>query len=222
MYKSSIVMELFFDVETTGLPARGASCFDLQAYSNARIVSIAWVLRSKYEVFSQRYSIIKQDDKVLDSEPLGASYIHGISRGMSRQFGKELLPVLKDFVADVALSDTVVAHNLEFDSGVVASEMYRLGLDPSALLNHKSHCTMKSNTSLVKKTFKSSNPKSTNYKWPKLSELHHFCFHVDMKNAHNALADVENTAKCYYFVRDNVVDLTGTELAELTELTENP
>ena len=199
-------MELFFDVETTGLPTRGAPCFDVHAYSDARIVSIAWVLRSKHEVLSQHYSIIRQEDTDSTSEPLGASYIHGINRGMTQTFGKQLFPVLKDFMTDVALCDTVVAHNLEFDSNVVGSELYRLGLDPCAFLNHKRHCTMKSNTDLVKKPSKN----SASYKWPKLSELYSFCFHEPMKGAHNALADVENTAACYYFVRDNVVDLTGT------------
>jgi len=197
-------MELFFDVETTGLPARGATCFDLDAYSDARIVSIAWVLRSKLQVMSQQYCVVRQEETNSDSDPLGASFIHGINRSMTQTFGKELSCVLKDFVSDVALSETVVAHNLEFDSNVVGSELYRLGLDPSTFLKHKSHCTMKSNTDLVKKTFEN----SRSYKWPKLSELYHFCFHRDMKGAHNALADVENTADCYYFVRDNIVDLT--------------
>lgn len=197
-------MELFFDVETTGLPARGATCFDLDAYSDARIVSIAWVLRSKLQVMSQHYCVVRQEETNSDSDPLGASFIHGINRSMTQTFGKELSCVLKDFVSDVALSETVVAHNLEFDSNVVGSELCRLGLDPSTFLKHKSHCTMKSNTDLVKKTFEN----SRSYKWPKLSELYQFCFHRDMKGAHNALADVENTADCYYFVRDNIVDLT--------------
>lgn len=206
-------MELFFDVETTGLPKRGSSCFDLDAYSKARIVSMAWILRSKHEIVSQRYSIIQQEDSLAGphiSEPLGASYIHGINRCMTREFGKALSPVLKDFVSDVESSDIVIAHNLDFDIGVVASELYRLELDPSTLLNHKSHCTMKSNTGLVKKNFPNSKSLTT-YKWPRLSELYEFCFHEPMKGAHNALADVENTAKCYYFVRDNVVDLTDDD-----------
>lgn len=192
-------MELFFDVETTGLPTRGAPCFDLHAYSDARIVSIAWILRTQHQVLSQHYSIIRQCDTDSVSEPLGASFIHGINRNMTQEFGKDLSTVLNEFMSDVASSDTVIAHNLEFDSNVVASELFRLGMDPYKLLNHKRHCTMKSNTDLVKKSF----PNSTRYKWPKLSELYEFCFHEEMKGAHNALADVENTAKCYYFVQDS-------------------
>lgn len=194
-------MELFFDVETTGLPTRGATCYDLNAYSRARIVSIAWVLCSKYEVVSQHYHIIRQEDS---TDPIGASFVHGINRSMTQKFGKDLSSVLEDFISDVESSETVVAHNFDFDSKVVGSELYRLGLDPSRFLRHRSHCTMKSNTDLVKKQFK----KSKMYKWPKLSELYQFCFHEEMKGAHNALVDVENTVKCFYFVRDNIVDLT--------------
>ena len=194
-------MELFFDVETTGLPTRGATCYDLDAYSRARIVSIAWVLCSKYEVVSQHYHIIRQEDS---TDPIGASFVHGINRSMTQKFGKDLSSVLEDFISDVESSETVVAHNFDFDSKVVGSELYRLGLDPSRFLRHRSHCTMKSNTDLVKKQFK----KSKMYKWPKLSELYQFCFHEEMKGAHNALVDVENTVKCFYFVRDNIVDLT--------------
>lgn len=197
-------MELFFDVETTGLPARGATCYDLDAYSKARIVSIAWVLRSKSEVMSQHYHIIRQEN-TSSEDFLGASNIHGIHKSVTQKYGKELSCVLKDFLSDVALSSTLVAHNFEFDSNVVGSELYRLGLDPSTFLKHKCHCTMKSNTDLVRKPFANN---SRSFKWPKLSELYTFCFHEDMKDAHNALADVENTARCYYFVRDDVIDLT--------------
>ena len=200
-------MDLFFDVETTGLPPRGATCYDLDAYSGARIVSIAWVLRSKYEVVSQHYHIIRQEDSKSISDPLGASFIHGINRSMTQKFGKDLPGVLKDFVSDVVSSDTIIAHNFDFDSKVVGSELHRLGLDPSTFLKHKSHCTMKSNTDLVKKR-RFEGAKNKSYKWPKLSELYQFCFHQEMKGAHNALVDVETTVKCYYFVRDNIVDLT--------------
>lgn len=189
-------MELFFDVETTGLPTRGAPCFNLDAYSDARIVSIAWILRSKERVMSQRYSIIRQSDTYSESEePLGGSHVHGITRKDTSKFGKDLTRVLNDFVQDVALSDRIVAHNIDFDVNVVGSELYRLGVDPSSLLNQKRHCTMKTNTEFFKK-------------WPTLGELVKFCFHTEIEDSHNALADAQHTAKCYYFIRDNIVDLT--------------
>lgn len=198
-------MELFFDVETTDLPQRGSSCTNLNAYDGARIVSFAWVLRSKHQVLSQHYCIVRQEDNS-SREPLGASFIHGISRNMASEFGEDLKDILKLFLSDVGRAEMLVAHNWEFDANVVASEMFRLGMDPTRFLGHTKHCTMKANTDLVK----ASHPKFVGYKWPKLSELYYFCFRTEMKLAHNALADAENTAKCFYFVRDNMVDLTDS------------
>lgn len=200
-------MDLFFDVETSGLPKKGSTCYDLHAYKEARIVSIAWVLRSKEVIYAQHYNIIRQVDADNISDPLGASFIHGINRDMTRTFGKDLHLVLKDFLDDVQKSDKLVAHNIEFDSNMIASELYRLGIDPTRFLNHKRHCTMKSNTDLVKKPFKNGDRLVGPYKWPSLGELYEYCFGSQLPNAHHALADVENTVKCYYFIED-IVDLS--------------
>lgn len=35
-------------------------------------------------------------------------------------------------------------------------------------------------------------------KWPKLSELHFKLFKTDFSEAHNALVDIEITAKCFW------------------------
>ena len=39
------------------------------------------------------------------------------------------------------------------------------------------------------------------YKWPKLSELHVKLFGVDFEDKHNALADIEATARCFWKMR---------------------
>ena len=36
------------------------------------------------------------------------------------------------------------------------------------------------------------------YKWPKLSELHMKLFGTQFEDSHNAMADVEATAKCFW------------------------
>jgi len=50
--------ELFFDVETTGLPVRNANPKDEESFSKCRLVSIAWVLRDESTVYSQNYSVV--------------------------------------------------------------------------------------------------------------------------------------------------------------------
>jgi hypothetical protein len=39
------------------------------------------------------------------------------------------------------------------------------------------------------------------YKWPKLSELHIKLFGEDFDGAHDALADIEATARCFWEMR---------------------
>lgn len=39
------------------------------------------------------------------------------------------------------------------------------------------------------------------YKWPKLSELHIKLFGYDFEEAHNAAADIDATAKCFWELR---------------------
>ncbi|MBC7525895.1 MAG: 3'-5' exonuclease, partial [Flavobacterium sp.] len=36
------------------------------------------------------------------------------------------------------------------------------------------------------------------YKWPKLSELHYKLFQTGFEEAHNAAADIQATAKCFW------------------------
>lgn len=39
------------------------------------------------------------------------------------------------------------------------------------------------------------------YKWPKLQELHEKLFGYEFDDAHDALADIEATFKCYWKLR---------------------
>lgn len=122
---------------------------------------------------------------------------------MTKDYGKDIGEILSLFMEDVCKADLLVAHNLDFGVNIIASEMFRIGRNPGQLLSTNSHCTMKSNVNLVKLQT------SRGYKFPKLSELYKFCFHEDMKLGHHALADTENTIRCYYFVRDDIVDLVS-------------
>lgn len=54
------------------------------------------------------------------------------------------------------------------------------------------YCTMKSATDYCKL------PGKKGFKAPRLSELHQVLFGTDFDHAHNALADVEATARCFW------------------------
>lgn len=184
--------ELFFDVETSGLPPRKANPETFEQYDSCRVVSIAWVLRDKTTVYSQRYSVT---DPHISDEKIGAEFVHGISREVMDKYGNPIEGVLSDFMMDVNRSDKIVAHNLDFDRSVVSAELYRMGSSDDArrLMGFKSLCTMKSTTNLVRipNLYGS-------YKWPKLEELHGFLFGHVFDNAHHAMCDVDAMVKCYF------------------------
>lgn len=190
--------ELFFDVETTGLPPRGADPQDFAKYDACRVVSIAWVLRDEKTVFSQTYSVTDPD--IAADKAVGAEFVHGISREVLDKYAENLGDVLKRFVRDVGRSDKIVAHNLQFDRSVLSAELYRLGRvdDAQQLSNHASLCTMRSTTNLVK--IKNA---YGSFKWPKLEELHKFLFGHVFENAHHAMCDVDALVKCYYKLGEN-------------------
>lgn len=184
--------ELFFDVETTGLPPRKANPETFEQYNSCRVVSIAWVLRDKETVYSQRYSVT---DPGIPDEKIGAEFVHGISREIMDKHGNPVAQVLGDFMQDVKKSDKIVAHNLEFDKSVISAELFRMGSSDDArlLLHFKNLCTMKSTTNLVRI------PNAYgSFKWPKLEELHNFLFGHVFENAHHAMCDVDALVVCYY------------------------
>lgn len=188
--------ELFFDVETTGLPPRKANPETYEQYNSCRVVSIAWVLRDKKTVYSQRYAVT---DPGIPDEKIGAEFVHGISREIVDAYGEDTSVVLADFVKDMKRSDKIVAHNLEFDKSVLSAELFRMGLVDEArrLMNFKNLCTMKSTTNLVKI------PNAYgSFKWPKLEELYKFLFGHVFENAHHAMCDVDALVKCYYRLVD--------------------
>lgn len=184
--------ELFFDVETTGLPPRKANPETFEQYNGCRVVSIAWVLRNDKTVYSQRYFVT---DPGISDEKIGAEFVHGISREVMDKYGTKIQDVLLDFMKDVKNSDKIIAHNLEFDKSVLSAELFRVGLSDDArrLMKFKNLCTMKSTTNLVR--IKNS---YGSFKWPKLEELYKFLFGHVFENAHHAMCDVDALVECYY------------------------
>ncbi len=179
---------LIFDTETNGLPAN----FRLPESDTSnwpRIVQVAWVLAEPDgTVFHQFKSLVKPSGFTI---PLEAVRVHGITTEMALQHGNDLNWILDEFVKVVNASETVVAHNAEFDRKVIGSEFIRCGRS-NPLSSKPIICTMVNTTGLLKL------PGSRGYKWPKLEELHKFLFGTSFAGAHDALADVNACRRCYF------------------------
>ena len=181
-------MYLFFDTETNGLPRNWkAPITDLSNWP--RLVQIAWIL------FDHLGNEIERNDHIIKPRgftiPYEASSIHGITTEKAISEGVELQFVLTQFNNQVQKATNLVAHNMSFDEKIVGAEFLRRGMT-NPISTKKKICTMLGTTNYV------AIPGYYGYKWPKLSELHQKLFGFDFEEAHNAAADINATAKCFW------------------------
>jgi DNA polymerase-3 subunit epsilon len=179
---------LFFDTETTGVPMDwNAPVTDLDNWP--RLVQLAYLLYdAKGTLISSKEAIIKP---IGFSIPYDASNIHGITTEFALKNGLNISEVLSEFEEQCEISSYLVAHNINFDSKVLGAEYLRNNKSNPLSKLHQI-CTMEKSTNFCKIESR------YGYKWPKLSELHYKLFGKDFDNAHNALADIEATAKCFW------------------------
>jgi DNA polymerase III subunit epsilon len=178
-------MYLFFDTETTGVPA-GAD--------HIHMVQIAWLLADDNQMIrSEGCFIIKPDGYVIPDEV--ARNCHGITQGRANTEGRPLDSVLCLFTALCYFPIRIVGHNINFDLKIVRKEYQRLGW-PDPTTGHETLCTMAASTDLC-----AIEKRGGGYKFPKLGELHRKLFNADFENAHDARADIAATARCFWELR---------------------
>jgi len=181
---------LFFDTETTGLPRNwNAPVDDLGNWP--RMVQIAWVLyKDGIKLSSSNFIIMPEGFEI----PIESSKIHGITTERAKKDGTPLQKVLKEFKNSAVKADFLVAHNMSFDQMIVGAELLRNNMQ-NFLATKNRICNMEISTNFC--AIPSINGYS-GYKWPKLSELHKKLFGKEFEDSHNAMTDVEATAKCFW------------------------
>jgi DNA polymerase III epsilon subunit-like protein len=181
-------MYLFFDTETTGLPKKWkASVIDVDNWP--RLVQLAFLM------YDDSGTQVSEGDFIIKpvgfSIPSDASKIHGITTEQALEKGQPLLSVLQYFNGIVQQADYLVAHNMSFDEKIVGAEFLRNGMT-NTLSRKNKICTMERTTNFC------AIEGPYGYKWPKLSELHYKLFGVNFEEAHNAAADIQATARCFW------------------------
>jgi DNA polymerase III epsilon subunit-like protein len=186
-------MLLFIDTETTGLPRYSAT----EATEKwPRVVQLAWSLYDNDgNRESQNCFIIYPTDFTI---PMDSARIHGITTERAKQEGVSLHKVLPHFNADVERATTVIAHNLDFDLPIVHTEFVRCKLETN-LMKKQTVCTMKPREIVL--WCKIPKASGYGYKWPTLNELHLQLFQTGFTGSHNAGADMEACARCYFELR---------------------
>jgi len=177
-------MYLFFDTETTGLPPGN---------DKVHMCQLAWVLQSDTaQNLAHGNFLIQPDGWTIPDE---VAKIHGITTARANTEGVPVGEVLSVFAATCYFPVRLVAHNIQFDTAILAAEYMRLDWE-NALHGKETLCTMQASTELC-----GLQRKGGGLKWPKLMELHMKLFAREFENAHDALADVKALIKCFWELR---------------------
>lgn len=191
---------LFFDTETTGLNI------------DARIVQIAWLITDLDGTpISESDYYIKPDNFII---PDGVIKFHGITNEKAIKYGRPVKEILELFIKDVGSCDYIAGHNINFDIKRVDYELLLLENRQDIFKGKDIFCTMLLATKYCKLPSKHENK----FKWPNLEELHNKLFDTGFANAHNALADIKATAKCFFELKKlKVIKIQDEPFPEIPE-----
>ena len=188
-------MFLVVDTETHDLPRNWrAPVTDLANWP--RVVQVAWI---EFDMTGHELArcahLIRPDGFTISS---GASAVHGISTAVAKRDGVPLAGVLDSLLEAIQRARLVIAHNIEFDATVLSAEYLRAGnADP--LRRVALRCTMKESADYC------GIPGQYGAKWPKLEELYSHLFLAPPSRTHDALADAETCARCFFEIRQRGV-----------------
>jgi len=171
---------LFFDTETAGF--------------NGPILQLAWILTDEDgDVLESSNELLRHSIEFEINEK--ALEIHGITKEMCAENGLDATFLLNALLSKMADANKIVAHNLAFDWDMVSKDRTRYNVTDPMPAHEKVFCTMKATTDICK--LPNQNGRS-GYKWPKLQELHVHLFGDEFDGAHDALADVRATSRCFF------------------------
>lgn len=184
-------MYLIFDTETTGIPHnKTAPLTDLDNWP--RLVQLAWQLHDRNgKLLAQHNYIVKPEGFDI---PFNSEQVHGISTKRALEEGHNLQEVLDAFRKDLASTNLLVGHNIEFDINIIGAEFIRKKLETADFL-----ALAKIDTGIA----------ATEYcalpggiggklKMPRLVELHQKLFGEPFDDAHDASYDVAATARSFF------------------------
>ena len=186
-------MNLFFDIETTGLFAKHHK-WDKNYNEYPYILSMAWRFRNK----SHYYHIYQEGREV----PADATKANGITTAMAnnkdktRKFG-DVFPL---FMSDALTCMNIIGHNIYFDTSIFKANVCReYGVNSNQIKRAVVALDKDKRIDTMRATIKLFN------KWPSLVALHYYLFEESFQ-AHDALEDAMATERYYYeLVRRKII-----------------
>lgn len=175
---------IVYDTETNGFPP------------HARMTQLAWCLFDEEgNIISAKQHFIKPDGWTIPKTEFFLN--NGMTTERNEELGVPLLFALQEFYIDLGVADYKIAHNHNFDVQIVTNEIAKAGVSMQLFSNKPHFCTMLSTVNFVGALNKFGKPG----KWPNLQELHVKCFGEEFDGAHDALADVKATMRCFLHLK---------------------
>ena len=175
--RTEISKILYFDTETDGIGGFRPP--------TQRLVQLAWQCGDQWG-----------NDLINDVQDINPAVPHPHTVSDCRACGVAFEDAFARFNAALQECDLAVAHNLDFDWGVLRHELETRGMDACALdetMASKGYCTMKSTVQLCQMP----KAKGTGFKWPRLEELYaHLTGEAPTVALHDALNDVRVLRTC--------------------------
>lgn len=189
---------LYFDVETTGLPPKGAK-YDVDFMQFPHIVQIAWIFKDELKSY-----IIKPVGYEIPEE---VSNIHGITTAFALEHGVDFQKTIIEFLSDCMEAEKLIAHNIYFDTSIIKANLFRIGVNEivykatvePALDKEKRFDTMMKTINYVQAPYPSGRK---GFKFPTLQELYQKLFNSQFENPHNASNDVKALQLCFDALSD--------------------
>ena len=195
-----------FDTETTGFLVRNGR-LDEQPH----IIQFAGIY-GEIDPRTGEYSEIARVNEYIKppiSIPLQSSLVHHIYDETVVD-APPIASRIDTYMKYLNTTDVIVAHNIEYDEGVVSAELGRLGRDGDYQPIRKV-CTMRSSTDFCKLQ-----GRGFSWKPPKLSELYLTLFGERFSGAHDAIVDVEATTRAFAeLVKKGVIVLEESKVMRL-------
>lgn len=184
-------MYLFFDTETTGLPADfNAPISDSDNWP--RCIQLSW------SVYSKKGKLKQQGDFLISPDgfvvPNDVARIHGITTDKIKEKGEALDVVLNNFLEDLNGVKFIVGYHVAFNLKIVASEFYRRSINNNLFDIPVIELCRNEAAQLCRLK----NGESRHYKLPTLSELSVFLFNEGLDESAECKDYVEAEARCFF------------------------
>ncbi len=179
---------LIIDTETNGLPqSYHLPITDLTNWP--RLISVAWGLYDERgQELCRQYSLVKPDGYRWNRV---AQQIHRITPEQAQAEGQPIIDVLNQLRPAIERADAWVGHNIDLDYGVIGAEFIRTErTQPGRVGEFPARpvvCTMDASAKVT-----------PNREPVRLEELYQLLTGRRMKGMHNASADMQATAQCFF------------------------